>query len=70
MLQKSGKNKSKLIKMFPIILLSRDLVLAQLTKIQDEPNLKYPSFSNLNNQTQGKSNALCLLPSCHHADEK
>ena len=69
MLQKSGKNKSKLIKMFPIILLSRDLVLAQLTKMPDEPNLKLNNFSNRSNQTQGKSNALCLFPSCHHADE-
>lgn len=34
----------------------RDLVLAQLTKLQDEPNLgKFTNFSNRNNQTQGSA---------------
>jgi len=49
----------------------RDLVLAQLTKLHDEPNVgKFTNFSNRSNPTQGKSKALCLLPSCRHADEK
>ena len=55
--------------MFSNIYFCRDLVLAQLTKMQDEPNSKLNNFSNRSNQTQGKSNALCQFPSYHHADE-
>ena len=72
MLQKSGNNLIKLKSINSInIYISRDLVLAQLTKLHDEPNVgKFTNFSNRSNPTQGKSKALCLLPSCRHADEK